>query len=269
MEEEIKPAVQGVKSKKDTFADRLKKKHADKEFADDEAMFGQINDDYDDYDKKISQYKDDEKALSDMFSSDPRSASFISEWANGGDPAMILVKMFGGDNLKDALDDPTKAEEFAKANKEYLDRVSENKKYEEQYKKNIQTTVDNLDEVQKKHGLTDDQTDEVLKQWSDMISDGVNGLASVDVLEGVLKSLNYDKDVKKADEEGEVRGRNTKIEEKLRHKKQGDGMPQLDGKNGGTGKMRGNVPNLGALDRYSDENEDIFARGGEKRTKYE
>lgn len=259
---------QEVKSKRDTFAERLRKKYPDKEFADDEAMFGQINDDYDDYDKKIDQYKKDEQSISDMFASDPRSAKFISEWAEGGDPAMILVKMFGEDNIKDAIEDPEKAEAFAAANKEYLDRVSENKKYEEEYKKNLQVTVDNLDKIQKKHGLTDEQVDEMMEKWANMISDGVNGLATDDVLEGLLKSMNYDKDVKKADEEGEVRGRNTRIEEKLRKKNKGDGMPQLDGKNGGSGKRGDGMPSLGALDRYSDDSQDIFERGGEKRVKY-
>ena len=39
-----------VKSKRDLFSDRMKGKYPDKQFDDDEALFGQINDDYDDYD---------------------------------------------------------------------------------------------------------------------------------------------------------------------------------------------------------------------------
>lgn len=79
----------------------------------------------------------------------------------------------------------------------------------------------------------------------------------------IIKAQNYDNDIEQAQMEGEVAGRNAKIEEKLRKGKQGDGTVALDGKNS-------NPPNkpkhdLGALERYSDS-KSIFERGGEKRT---
>ena len=46
-----------VKSKRDLFSDRMKAKYPDKQFDDDEALFGQINDDYDDYDKRLGEYQ--------------------------------------------------------------------------------------------------------------------------------------------------------------------------------------------------------------------
>lgn len=42
-----------VISRRDQFGERLKKKYPDREYADDDALFGQINDDYDEYDKKL------------------------------------------------------------------------------------------------------------------------------------------------------------------------------------------------------------------------
>jgi len=62
---------QQVKSKRDNFSARLKEKYPDREFVDDEAMFGQISDDYDEYDNQIAGYKEREKKFADMFSSDP------------------------------------------------------------------------------------------------------------------------------------------------------------------------------------------------------
>lgn len=47
-----------VKSNRERYTERLKAKYPDREFADDEALFGQINDDYDGYDKELSGYKD-------------------------------------------------------------------------------------------------------------------------------------------------------------------------------------------------------------------
>ena len=46
-----------VKSKRDQFKERMKGKYPDRDFEDDEVFFGQINDDYDDYDKQLSGYK--------------------------------------------------------------------------------------------------------------------------------------------------------------------------------------------------------------------
>lgn len=45
------PNNEVVKSKRDLAMERIKAKYPDKSFDDDEAFFGQINDDYDDYDK--------------------------------------------------------------------------------------------------------------------------------------------------------------------------------------------------------------------------
>ncbi|MEB3373021.1 hypothetical protein SFC43_05030 [Bacteroides sp. CR5/BHMF/2] len=55
-----------VKSNRERYTDRLKAKYPDKEFADDEALFAQINDEYDGLDKELSGYKEREKALSDL-----------------------------------------------------------------------------------------------------------------------------------------------------------------------------------------------------------
>jgi hypothetical protein len=45
-----------------------------------------------------------------------------------------------------------------------------------------------------------------------------------------MKAINHDADVETANQEGIVQGKNTRIEEKLRKPKGGDGMPSLGGK---------------------------------------
>ena len=44
-------------SNKDRYMERLKAKYPDKEYVDEEAVYGQINDDYDDYDNRIGEYE--------------------------------------------------------------------------------------------------------------------------------------------------------------------------------------------------------------------
>lgn len=63
-----------VKSKREQVGERLKAKYPDREYADDEALFGQINDDYDAFDGELNGYRERERSLVDMFNRDPHSA---------------------------------------------------------------------------------------------------------------------------------------------------------------------------------------------------
>ena len=120
-----------VKSNREKYAERLKTKYPDRDFADDEALWGQVNEDYDGYDKELARYKEREEALSNLFTSDPRSASFLTNWRKGGNPAVELVRMYGDDFIEE-MKDPEKQEEFAAASKEFAERVAKERDFDEQ-----------------------------------------------------------------------------------------------------------------------------------------
>ena len=243
--------------------ERLRSRYPDKDFTDDEAIFGQISDDYDEYDKNIAGYQEHEKAFSDMFTSDPRSAAFLTNWRNGEDPVILLVRQFGTD-IKDAIDDPERLDAIAAANKEFVDRVAKEKELEETYQKNLSASLKAIDEVQAKYGLSDDDVDKAMALLVSISNDAVVGKFSPESIEMAMKAINHDADVAGAEHEGEVRGKNTRIEEKLRKGKQGDGTATLDGANGKSGPGRSR-PSLGALDSFGDGTKNIWERGGEKR----
>lgn len=225
------------KTKRELFSERMKSKYPDREFADDEELFGQINSDYDDYDNQLAGYKDREGKLTEMFSADPRSASFLMSWKEGGDPVTEFVRRFGTE-IKERIDDPEWQEQLAAANKEYVERVAKEKEYEEMYNKNLDESKAMLAEMQKENGLSDEQVDEAFNLLLGIIRDGVLGKFSRETMDMAMKAINHDADVETAAYEGEVRGRNTKIDEKLRKQKQGDGLAQLDGKNNGVQQQR-------------------------------
>ncbi len=251
-----------VKSKRDMALERLRGKYPDDQFDDDEQIFGRINDDYDEYDKELAGYKEREGKFSDMFTSDPRSARLLTEWRNGDDPAVVLMRMYG-DDIKEALDDPEKQEAIAAANKEYMERVSKEKDYEAEYTKNFAETLKVLEQKQAEKGLTDDQIDGAMEWFIGVAKDAMLGRITPETIEIILKAQNYDNDVAEAAEAGEVRGKNMRAVETLRKPSKGDGTAQLDGKNGGGRKRE--LPDLGAIDRYGDDNMTIWERGGEKR----
>lgn len=185
-------------------------------------------------------------------------------WRDGEDPAVGLVRQFGTE-IKEAIDDPERQEQIAAANKEYVERVAKEKEYEEMYTKNLDASLAYLDQLQRETGMTDEEIDKVMQFVVSIVRDGVLGKFSPETIEMARKALNHDADVTRANFEGEVKGRNEKIEEKLRKSKKGDGTAALDGKNGSA--RRTTVPNLGALSQYGDDNLTIWERGKEKRTK--
>ena len=81
-----------VKSRRDQHLERLRKRSPQKRFEDDEEIFGQISDDYDQYEQELEGYRGREKQLSDMFAADPRSAQFLTDMHNGYDPVVGLVR---------------------------------------------------------------------------------------------------------------------------------------------------------------------------------
>lgn len=230
----------GVKSRRDQQLERLRKKYPDKKFEDDEEIYGQISDDYDQYEQDLSGYKDREKAMSDMFAADPRSAQFLADMHNGNDPVLGLVKSFGVE-IKDVLDDPEMQEKIAEANKEYVERVAKSKKLDEEYERNMNASLETLRQFQEERGMSDDEIDAVTDAILTVVKDGVMGKFSKPTLELFVNAINHDSDVASASEEGRVAGRNDKIVEGLRKRNKGDGTAPLNGKNGGAPKNKRNM----------------------------
>lgn len=257
------PDITTVKSNRDKYAERMKAKYPDKEFADDEALWGQVNEDYDGYDKELAGYKEREEALSNLFTSDPRSAAFLTSWRKGANPAVELVRMFGDDFAEEAKD-PEKQKEFAAASKEYAERVAKEKEFDEQYQKNITQTLKTLEDMQQTAGYSDEDIDKAMEFLVGIMKDAIVGKFTPESIKMAMQAINHDIDVATAAQEGEVKGRNTRIEEKLRKRSRGDGTANLDGKNGGANANR-QMQDYGALNRYDDGGKTIWERGGEKR----
>lgn len=251
-------------SKRDSFKKRLSEKYPGKNFDDDEELFGQIGSDYDESEKRLSKYKEDEDKLLGMFDADPRNGELLADMANGGDPRLALIRLYG-EGVSDIINDPEKQEEVAAANKEYLERVAKEKSLEEEYQKNLDQSLQDVDEWQKDNGLSDEQVDEAFQFIINLASDAIVGKFSTESLDLARKAITHDTDVENASEAGEIKGRNAKIDMKLKKKGNGDGVPSLGGKSRGASQGKSS-PNLGALDN-------IASRGSiwdseEKRTKY-
>lgn len=221
--------VQNNKSRRDQFGERLKTKYPDKQYADDEELFGQINDDYDDYEGQINSYKDREKALTGLFNKDARSAQFITDMAKGNDPFVAMIERIGIDGITQLLNDPSKKEAYSEANKKYVERLAKNKSLEDEFDKNLDESLKLLASIQQQRGLSDETMDAAYDLIIKTANEALHGKFTEETVSMALNAVNHDADVQNAAGEGEVRGRNAKIEEKLRQNKKGDGTPNLSG----------------------------------------
>lgn len=257
------PDSNTVKSKRDMAMDRLRTKYPDKSFEDEESLWGQINDDYDDYDKRLAESQSRESAFSNMFTSNPKSARLMMEWKDGKDPVASLIRIYGKEDILAAIEDPEKLEAIEQANKEFAEKVAKNDEYEAQYEQNLPASIQAIETWASGKGISEEDIDNAVTALSKLCGDFILGKIAPESIEMMLKAMNYDTAVEEAAAEGEVAGRNAKIEEKLRKSKKGDGTAPLDGKS--VTNRPNKVKDLGALNRYDDGNKNIFERGGERR----
>ena len=221
-----------VKSRRDQHLDRLRTKYPEKKFEDDDEIFGQISDDYDSFEAENGAMKEREKSLSNMFRENPQAAFILNDMRQGGDPVLSLVKRLGIE-VRDVMDDPAMQDKLEAANKEYLERVARSKQLDEEYERNMDTTLTKtLPEYQQQNGLSDEQMDAIGAAWIQIIREGIMGILSPETITLIANALNHDADVANAQEEGEVAGRNAKIVEKMRNSRKGDGITNLNGRNG-------------------------------------
>ena len=220
-----------VKSKHDALTERLKQRYPDRDFTDEEQLYGQILDDYDDYDSAISGYRVRERSFSDLFTEDPRSARFLMDWKDGQHPMTAFIRMYGKEGLEELVDNEEKMEEFDKAQKEYLERVAKENELDGTYQKNLDESMAMLDAMQNEKSFSDEDIDQAMDLLMHIINDGIVGKFTAESVEMALKALKHDADVAEANHEGFVQGKNEKIEMRLRRQSVGDGTHPLDGKN--------------------------------------
>ncbi|MCF0244878.1 MAG: hypothetical protein HUK06_08890 [Bacteroidaceae bacterium] len=232
--------AQAPKSKRDLYMERLKTKYPDREFADDEALYEQANADYEDYDNQINGYKDKESKLTSLFSKDPRNAKFITDMAKGNDPWLAVINRLGIDGITDLLNDPSKQKAYAEENQKYVERLAKEKSLEEEYQKNLSESLAMLDKIQTEQGLSDETIDAAYDLVIRIANEAVLGKFSEETMAMALKAVSHDADVQTAASEAEVRGKNAKVEERLRKQKGGDGTSPLAGTNNMPAQSRQN-----------------------------
>lgn len=234
---------------------RLKTKHPDKQFANDDELFGTIDNDYTDYDNQLSSYRDVDNKMTNLFESNPQFAGmFISAIRGDKNPVLTMIETFGED-FRNYLDNPENAKDIAEANAKFVERLNKEKDLESVYEKNLENSLAVAEELKNEGGYSDEQIDIAFKSIIDDAGKAIMGEINKEMLENKLKGLNHDNDVQEAAMEASIKAKNEKIEAKK--KSFSNEMPMIEGKGSGQEPAPGNKK-MAAYDKAIKRKEDIY-----------
>lgn len=207
-----------VTSSRDRLLERFAKDNPDVDFNAEngqDVLFDKILAALEQYDSELEGYKVNDKKIRDLFNTDPKSGRFITSWAaGGGNPITYLLDIFGPD-LMDALQSEEGKAKVAESQAKWLERKAEEEKGESARMENYQNSIKDLVAFADENGLNDEQAVSIFEKANQIADEAMEGIYTRETYEMINKAVNYDDNVKKAREEGERDGRNTKIEERL------------------------------------------------------
>lgn len=258
---------QNVKSKRDSFRERLAQRYPDLNMDDDEAVYNQISTDYDNYDQRKKRMDDFNKMLQE----NPHAPGLVTglvtkKNADGGDFNLIdyLIDDLGQDYIE-AINGDEKARERLKASeKEKLAASEKLAKDKEQLAANMEQSDAELDAAIKEAKVKPESINDLIEWLYKRSDDGedhdddgfVWRAARYDMKKDDFLRLfqikDFDKAVADAEERGYKRGKNEKIDQQKR---------LHDGKQGG--KKNINIDGAGgtpSLPREKSRTEQAYER---------
>jgi hypothetical protein len=168
--------------------------------------------------------------------SDPTMLEVMKYVGQGFDFPVALIKAGIDESIfdLDTLEEPT-AEQVIRAKIEREQAQKEHQKQQAKLQKNMEESNRALVEFQTKEGFDEKTKTDLVSLMSKIHSEILDGLVTNETLSIFAKALNYEKvveeskaKIKQAEEAGEIKGMNKKIAIE-RQKKQGDGLPNLNG----------------------------------------
>lgn len=235
--------------------ERFSKRYPDLPADDEDAFYGALGDEWD----RMDRSDEAQRELGELLANDPRSAGFLTVMRKGGNPMEYLIEQYG-DDFREALNDETKAKEFAEAFSKYAEKQAKNKELQAQAEANMQKMLDDLDAAKAEGQFTDEDAG---KAYSYLYGDGglLDRIITNDIHKDdwmmLMKAADYDLMRQEADarvaearQAGEVAGRNANIELNRRKRAKAARMPgdiSQSGRGGGNGRQED--PLLSRLDK--------------------
>lgn len=218
--------TQSAKSKKDTFNERLLGKRPDLNIEDEEAYYGALSEDYDNYEnenrsltEENERYKNNEKQIVDFATANRNNGMYLDDLMNGKDIFESAVSRHGYDGVLEYLQSEEAREKYRKADEDYRARLDKSKALDEEAEKNRIETDGALSKAIEEGKFSREDCVKAIDFLMD-INDGLNvNICKVEWIEMALKAMNYDNAVETSREEGRQEGVNEGVEKQMRNRK--------------------------------------------------
>lgn len=218
---------QAVLSSRERMKERYSKKYPERNFNDANAQ-NVIDDlaweDIEGMENRLGEYETHSKRLTNLFRSNPKAGQMFMHMANGGDPIRYFIENFG-DEFIDAMDSDEGKQAFIESHDKWLNKLADSKKLDEEAERNFSDSIKALQQFQTEKGLSDEEAIAVFEKVHKIGTDMVLGIYTPESFLMAYNAMNYDGDVERARIEGEVAGKNAKVEEKLRKERRPEQMP--------------------------------------------
>lgn len=228
---------------------RMKERKPDTDWdaTDDDAMADMAMADYDEMSSIVDQYKQRDAAFDELAEKHPQGMMFLAQLAKGKTLREAIENSMEV-SIEDLYNDP----DYPRAKEEKAAKEAEA----------IRAMLADIDKKAEENGWTPEDVDEALQNFDELIQAAEGHNVTFEILQMLRNGKNYDKDIANAKHEGEVNGRNAKIEQSKRKKKAStDGLPALGGMAGGGNKTITRSPKTGL-------GSDIWGAGNMKRNQY-
>lgn len=236
----------------------MKERYPDGNFDDEESYYGMLDDDYNSFEDERTKREDADKRINELFTGNPRFASFFMDTAEGESPVVAFIRHFGKEALE-LTDDEESIRKITEEDANYRSKVEESKRISDEQQANLEKSQSVFDAFQEEHGLSDDEMSSIIDNLCNRACSIFMGIFQKEDLVAEMNSINHDADVDAAHKEGEAKGRNAKISENKKKKTMPEGMPAVLGGLKSPAKTNPDKT-LEQLDRFANKT-DIWERG--------
>lgn len=234
--EEQKTEAPAKKTGRERLMERYSKSHPDRKFDGESAdndLFDLTADEFDRFEEENKGYKEKSDRLNKLFSDFPESAEiFRAMVLNKEHPFDYIIDHYG-DRLAESLESEEGKSSLKKHREDKAKRDAEAAEASKLFESNIAETLKTLEAWGGKRKLDVNAQAEHFLKIRQALNDFADGKISEETLDLFWNGAHYANDVALAREEGEVNGRNAKIEaERLQSKARRASAPTLGGRGG-------------------------------------
>lgn len=174
-----------------------------------------------DYTTRQAEYDEKNEKLRDLLMSDPDMAEVVQLWVETGDPRKVIVEKFGDDL---GMSEEAR-ENFSESLNGWRERKAENDALSAEAETNWQQSLEALEEWGNAKNLSLEQKRDVMLRLLGIAFNGMVNKYTAEDFDLAFNASNYETDVAAARAEGEVTGRNAKIEATRRDRSASAALP--------------------------------------------